>query len=169
MATADSSSGHRDRVVVRVPCAAPATAAWGLLGSPVRWPQWSPQIRAVDGFDPVRRRVLPGAPALEAGGWVLVHGPWPVRLPARFTRVDAGVRWDFSAPLPGRLCLVSAHEVQPVPGGCEVVWVMHVQGPGGRLLTRTVLTAYRPLARLALRRLARLAEQRATAPDGPHP
>lgn len=149
-----------DRVVVRVPCAAPASAAWEFLGTPARWPEWSPQVRAVSGFDPVRRRSLPAPPALEVGNWVVVHGPWPVRLPARFTRVDAGVRWDFAAPLPGRRTLLSGHAVQPVRGGCEVVWDMNVEGPGGALLTRTVLAAYGPLVRLALRRLARLAERR---------
>ncbi len=41
MATADSSFAHRDRVVLRVSSTAPATVAWGLLGSPARWPQWS--------------------------------------------------------------------------------------------------------------------------------
>lgn len=159
MATVDSSFHRGDSVVLRVPCAAPAEPAWELLGVPARWPEWSPQVRAVSGFDPVRRRPVPAAPALEVGNWVTVHGPWPVRLPARFTRVDPGARWDFEAPLPARLTLLSAHEVEPVTGGCELVWAMRVQGPGGRLVTRTVLAAYGPLVRLALRRLARLAER----------
>lgn len=147
-----------DRVVVRVPCAAPASAAWALLaGGACPAPGWSPQVRAVSGFDPARHRSLPAPPALEVGNRVVVHGPWPVRLPARFTHVDAGVRWDFAAPLGGRRTLRSAHAVHPVEGACEVVWDMRVEGPGGALLARTVLAAYGPLVRLALRRLARLA------------
>jgi hypothetical protein len=161
MATVDSSFSHRDSVVVRVPCAAPAAAAWELLGTPARWPEWSPQVRAVGGFDAVRRRLLPAPPELEAGRWVVVYGPWPVRLRARFTRVDTGRRWDFAAPLPAGLTLLSAHEVEPVRGGCQVVWGMRAEGPGGVLVTRTMLAAYGPLVRLALRRLARSAERQA--------
>jgi len=165
----DDTFGGGDGVVVRVPCGAPPEAAWELLATPARWPRWSPQIRAVGGFDPVRRRFAPAPPALQVGAWVVLHGPWPVRLRAQITRLEADRRWDFAAPLPGALTLLSAHAVTRATHGCEIVWGMRVQGPGGGLLTRTALPAYTPLARLALRRLARLAQRQAARPEASPP
>jgi len=113
MDTIDGEFPRRTSVVLRMPSAASPSAVWELLRAPARWPAWSPQVRAVTGFEPATRRAVPTVPPLQVGEWVAVHGPWPVRLPARFTRVEPGRRWDFCAPLAGRHELLSAHQVTP--------------------------------------------------------
>lgn len=141
--------------LVTARCAAPPSVAWRLLSTPERWPDWSPQIRAVtaaDGGTPSKR--------LAPGDELAVHGYGPLRVRARITRVEA-LRWDFDALLAGPLVLTSAHEVVPAADECVLLVGMRFRGLGAALLDRTALTAYLPLAAFAVRRLARLAEHHA--------
>lgn len=97
------------------------------------------------------------------GQRLVIDGPGPVAVRAEVTRLDPGRRWDFLMPLPGFLwALSSAHEVVPDAdgwSGCRVLVHLRVSGPAARLLERTALAAYVPLAHLSVRRLARLAER----------
>lgn len=132
-----------------VSSAAPA-ALWALLADPVRWPDWAPHIRRADG----RRG------AVVVGDEVVVRGHGPVAVRTRITRVDPGRRWDFTVTsLPGPWSVNAAHAVVAAGTGARIVVGLRVRGPGAPLLGATALDAYRPLAGLAVRRLARLAEQ----------
>ncbi len=135
--------------------AAPPEAAWALLATPAWWSAWAPHIRHVAGSSKTE-----AAPAdLAEGQELRIHGPGPVAVRARITRVDPGARWDFAVDLPGPWRILNSHLVEPEGEGCRVTVHMVLQGPAGQLLTDTALAAYAPLATYSVRRLARLAER----------
>jgi hypothetical protein len=133
---------------------APVEAAWALLATPAWWPAWAPHIRRVSDMD--RRGAAPAD--LVPGQHLLVHGPPAVAVRAEITAVEPLRRWDFVVRLPGPWRARSTHLVEPEDGGCRVTVHMALDGPAGAALTRTALAAYLPLAAIAVRRLARLAE-----------
>lgn len=131
--------------------AAAPSAVWRLLAAPRRWPDWAPHIVCVEGEV---------TPIVRAGAELTVRGPGGLPVRTVVTHVAEGRRWDFDAQLPGPFVLTSAHEVRPQGGGAEVgVRMRFTRGPAAALLDRTALMAYLPLAAVAVRRLARLAER----------
>ena len=115
----------------------PADAAevWRRYTSPAEWPGWAPQISAVDtADDPIR-----------TGTSGVVLGPLLVRVPYRILEVDpVGQRWEWRVGV-GPLGLRMEHGVDELATGSRA-WV--------RIHAPTVLVLpYRPLARLALRRV----------------
>jgi hypothetical protein len=133
---------------VSADCAAPPETAWALLAAPACWPSWAPQIRRVE-----------GPAALAQGDRIVVHGPFPVRVTATIATLVAGSRWDWVVHLPGPFRLFGAHVVEPRTGGCRILVHQRLLGPGTAILGPAGLAAYAPIARHAVRRLARLAEQ----------
>jgi uncharacterized protein YndB with AHSA1/START domain len=141
---------RRKAVVVGADSAAPPAAVWALLADPARWPAWSPHIRRADG----RRG------SVQEGDELVVRSYGPLAVRTRITRVDPGRRWDFRVlTVPRPWVLEAAHAVVARDGGARVVVATRVRGPGAPLLALTALNAYRPLAALAVRRLARLAQE----------
>lgn len=111
---------------------------WTRYLRPARWPDWAPQIRAVD---------YPGA-ELEPGAAGVVRGPCALAVPFRVLTVDAGRRtwtWRVQPPVVGALIL--AHGVEPAGSGTRTT--LEVTG------SAAVVAAYLPVARFALGRLVR--------------
>lgn len=105
---------------------------------PAQWPGWSPQIREVDY---PHGELAPGT----AG---VVRGPCALAVPFEILTVDPGNRswtWRVHPPVVGALTL--GHGVEPAGRGTRTTLV--VTGPA------LVVSAYLPVARLALRRLVR--------------
>lgn len=127
--------------------ACPPDEAWDRYVRPRRWPEWSPQIRAVE---------YPGE-RLTAGTSGVVRGPAGVPVSFRILSVDESDpdlrRWSWSVRVAG-VALRLEHLVEPRPGPAR-------GEPRGSRTTLTVhgpvplVVAYLPLARLALRRLVR--------------
>jgi uncharacterized protein YndB with AHSA1/START domain len=118
--------------------AAPPDLVWERYVDPARWPDWSPQIRAVD---------YPG-PRLAAGTSGVVRGPCALAVPFEILSVDPQRRrwtWRVRPPVVGELIL--DHAVTPAADGTRTT--LDVQGPAA------VVLAYLPVARLALGRLVR--------------
>lgn len=134
---------------------APREAVWQPFADPDEWSRWAPHIRRVE--------AQPGT--VRVGDTVAIHGfPVPVRVRASIVRVDPGHRWDFEVdPLPG-ISLYGVHLVEDdaASGGRRVVVILAARGPLRRL-TGLLLRAYWPLAAVAVRRLARLADDEAAA------
>ncbi|MFI1990928.1 SRPBCC family protein [Actinoplanes sp. NPDC020271] len=125
----------RRHIQVRGPRA--ADAVWESYVRPQRWPQWSPQIRAVD---------YPGE-TLRPGTGGVVHGPAGLRVRFRVLAVDptGPVRsWSWAVSVAG-LRLVLRHTVESVDAGTRTG--LTVDGPA------PVVLSYLPVARWALRRL----------------
>jgi hypothetical protein len=127
------------------PC--PPDEAWDRYVRPRRWPEWSPQIRAVE---------YPGE-RLTAGTSGVVRGPGRVPVRFRILSVDesdpARRRWTWSVRAAG-VVLRLDHLVEPrtgaggeQPRGSRTTLTVHGWAP--------VVVAYLPLAWLALRRLVR--------------
>lgn len=140
--------------VVTASCAAPPEAVWALLADPVRWPEWAPHIRRVT----ITRGHEARPPLLAAGQLLVVHGTASVAVRVRITHVDRGRRWDWTVRLPGPWTLQAAHVVEPHRDGSRMLLAQRVDGPAAAIADWPARTAYAPLARTALRRLARLAE-----------
>lgn len=132
--------------------AAPADALWTLLADPALWVTWAPHLRAVERGPDRHGPVMPGE-------HLVVHGPSALRVDATVTRVDPGRRWDWEVRLPGPWTLLGVHAVLEEAPGRRVRVSMRVRGPLAPVADRTALAAYAPLADLALRRLATLAER----------
>jgi hypothetical protein len=99
------------------------------------WPQWSPQIRAVESADPGLR--------LGATGRVVAVGGIPIA----FTVTgfdDPGRSWSWIVRI-GLLTMTMHHVVTATEGGCRVGMIL--DGPGW------FTAAYAPLMAVALRRL----------------
>lgn len=139
---------------VGVDCAAPPAVAWDLLATPARWPQWAPHVTRVT----IARGHDARPPMLTAGQLLVVHVRGPIVARVRVTHVDRGHRWDWTVLLPGPWSLHAAHVVEPRAQGCRVVLAHRLVGPAAGALGPPLLAAHAPLARNALRRLARLAE-----------
>lgn len=123
-------------MLVSVEGPAVPSQAWRRYTSPALWPGWAPQITRVEASgDPI-----------TAGCRGIVHGPVLVRVPFRVLDVDPVSRqWSWWVGL-GPVGVRMDHGVDEIPGGARV-WV--------RLHAPTALAfPYRPIARLALRRLA---------------
>ncbi len=114
---------------------ATTSAAWALMARPARWPEWAPHVGGAWGL---------GEPEVEAGrtGAARLFGVLPV--PARITAKTPGRDWTWQVG-PVRM----RHRVQP---GLVAI---DLQAPGP--LEPAVATAYGPVIRWALRRLARRA------------
>jgi hypothetical protein len=126
-----------------------------------RWPQWSPQITAVELAAPAHGAQEGTADGTEAGAMHgaaegdrlrpglrgVVRGPWGVAVPFTVTAVDERARtWSWRVSV-GVLHLHLAHGVEADPAGTRT-W-LRVTG----LLP--LAAGYAPLARIALRRLVR--------------
>ena len=113
----------------------PADDAWDRYARPSRWPEWSPQIRAVDyGF----ARLRPGTEGI-------VHGPAGLRVRFRVLAVDEGARtwlWRVSA---AGVRMTLWHAVEVTSRGTRTR--LRIEGPLPAVL------AYLPAARWALGRL----------------
>ncbi|MDP9817319.1 SRPBCC family protein [Spirilliplanes yamanashiensis] len=116
-----------------------AGEVWDRYVRPARWPEWSPQIRAVE---------YPGE-RLAAGTSGVVRGPFGVRVPFEVLDVseDGPVRsWAWRVSAAGaRLVLV--HTVEAAGAGARTG--LTVEGPAA------LVVAYLPAARWALGRLVR--------------
>lgn len=135
------------RIVVRARSSAAPAALWTLLADTRMWASWAPHITGVVTAEPG---------VVRAGQHLRVAGPMGVAVPATVTLVDAGRRWDFRVDLPGPWSVMSRHEVRRCTVGSEALVTMWVRGPGGRA-AMPALMAYRPIAEVAVRRLARMA------------
>lgn len=112
----------------------PATA-WARYESTARWPEWAPQIRAVD----------PPAAALRPGLRGTVVGPFGLRVGFVVDEVDAGNRsWTWTVHV-AAIAVRMHHVVRPTSTGSQTS--LTVTGPWLICLT------YAPVARYALRRL----------------
>jgi hypothetical protein len=124
---------------------APPGAAWRLLARPGEWSRWSPHVRGAWGL---------GAPEVRAGatGAARLFGALPI--PVRVTAKHEGRSWTWRVG-PGPVEMV--HRVDPAAGGGATVTI-ELHAPAG--LEAALATAYGPLIRFSLRRLARAAEER---------
>ncbi|MDQ2583749.1 SRPBCC family protein [Saccharothrix yanglingensis] len=118
----------------RAPGRAPAAVVWERYAEPARWPGWAPQITGVEAS---ARRIAPGVTGR-------VRGPLGVRVAFTVTEVDPTARtWAWDARI-GPVRLRLRHGVEPD----GATWLV-VRGPA------SVVVAYLPIARLALRSLTR--------------
>jgi hypothetical protein len=124
--------------VVTLHATGPETSGevWERYAVPARWPEWAPQITAVD---------VP-APRLVAGVRGRVRGPAGVVLPFVVDAVDEAARqWAWTVSLgPVRLHLL--HWVAEGPDGGSTTG-LRLDGPAPLVL------GYAPLARVAIGRL----------------
>jgi len=111
-----------------------ADDVWDRYERPGRWPEWSPQIRAVD---------YP-APTLQAGLRGTVHGPFGFPVRFRVLRVTPPRAWSWVVSAAG-VRLTLWHTVEATPAGSRTLLAIEGFAPAVLL--------YLPLARLALRRL----------------
>jgi hypothetical protein len=130
----------RREITVRGP--QPPDEVWDRYVRPLRWPQWSPQIRGVD-YAP--RRLVPGT-----GG--VVRGPLHVPVPFEVLAVDEADpsrrAWRWRAGALG-VRVELEHVVEPDPSRAGSVTRLVMSGPA------PVVVPYLPVARLALHRLVR--------------
>lgn len=113
---------------------ADAGAAWELLTSTRRWPEWGPSVTAVDPADATIVAGMTGRLLTPVGAW------WPFRI----TQMDPPRTWEWSVlGLPA-----TTHRVEAVPGGCRVSFGVPV-----------VAIPYLVVCRVALSRIATLLEQ----------
>ncbi len=121
---------------------------WRWLATPALWPRWAPHIRRTSTSAAVPTQ------AVSPGDIVFIEGVGPTRVTAKITRVDHPHRWDFRVDLPLGYHVEASHEVLRGPVAVSVGMTLHgaVPGPVGRAM----LTLYRPVAMLALRRLVAL-------------
>jgi hypothetical protein len=111
----------------------PPAAAWRLLTDTRTWPDWGPTVAEVVASDVVLT-------ATTTGQVRPIVGPW---LPFRVTHFDPGHRWVWRvAGVPA-----TGHRVEPIAGGCRVVFEVPIPA-----------VAYATVCRIALGRIARLAE-----------
>lgn len=109
---------------------------WTRYVTPACWPTWSPQIRAVD---------YPYA-ELAAGTAGVVRGPCALAVPFEILTVDVERRrWTWRVHPPAVGGLIAVHGVEPAGSGTRTTF--EVTGPA------PVVTAYLPVAWLALRKL----------------
>jgi hypothetical protein len=119
---------------------APPAAAWALLASPSRWPEWAPHLRG--GWHL-------GSPEVQEGavGAIRLFGAVPV--PAKITRVDPGHAWEWRVGL-----VLMDHIVEPRPRGRSRVQItISAPPPFEATLART----YGPFIQRLVERLARAA------------
>lgn len=113
--------------------AADPAAAWELLVSTRRWPEWGPSVTAVDPADTTIVDGLTGRVRTPVGVW----------LPFRITSMDPPRTWAWSV-----LGLAATtHRVEAAPGGCRVAFGVP-----------PVAFPYLVVCRLALARIAALLE-----------
>ncbi len=121
---------------------------WRVFATPALWPRWAPHIR--------RTSTSAASPRQEigVGDVVSIDGIGPSSATAAITRVERPRRWDFRVDLPLGHHVEASHEVLRDPVAVRVDMTLHgtIPGPVGSAL----LTAYRPLATLALHRLVSL-------------
>jgi uncharacterized protein YndB with AHSA1/START domain len=111
---------------------APAEVVWDLLVDTRYWPEWGPSVTDADCRD---RRIRAGS----TGQIQLIGGVW---IPFEVTSIDA-YRWLWEiAGIPA-----TGHRVEPHNGSCRAVFEVPLLAAG-----------YAPVCRLALSRIARLAE-----------
>jgi hypothetical protein len=123
---------------VRASGPVPPEEVWDRYVRPARWPEWSPQISAVQADGD---RLVPGLRGA-------VRGPGGVRVPFVVVAVDEAARtwsWQVAAG-PARLRL--DHGVAAGRGGGSTTWLM-ISGPA------PLVVLYAPMAKIAIRRLVR--------------
>lgn len=147
MDQAIGADGWRTQLAVHAEGGDPARL-WHLLSTPAEWPRWAPHIRRVG--------TVAGDGRLAPGQRLRIDSYGPVGVTATVTRVDdAPRRWDFRVGLPLGFALVAAHEVLEGPPTARVR--MALDGPLPTPVAAALLQAYRPVAHVALHRLAALA------------
>jgi len=121
------------RIEARGP--APVEEVWDRYATLARWPEWSPQVS----------RVAASADRLALGVRGTVHLVGVLALPFTVTSCRPGDRtWSWQVRL-GPVTLDLDHAVYPAGSGSRTT--LAVTGPA------LLLTAYAPLAQVALRRL----------------
>ncbi|AGL19362.1 SRPBCC family protein [Actinoplanes sp. N902-109] len=135
----------------------PPGEAWDRYARPARWPEWSPQIRAVDYAGTL---LTPGARGV-------VHGPLGLRVRFHIDDVTPARGWAWTVSVLG-VTMHLHHTVAPAGPGSRTG--LTIEGPA------PVVLGYLPLARWALRRLVHLppvapgagrTRHGVTAPDTP--
>jgi len=126
-------------IEARAHVAVPAAVAWSILTDTAAWPRWGPSVRAVD--SPSR--------FIEAGTRGRVQTAVGLWLPFEIDQWQAGVYWHWRV---GGIA-ATGHRVQSLDAGsCEIVFTMPAWAP-----------FYRPVCRVAIERIARLARGQAAA------
>ena len=116
---------------------ADVATAWGRYLVPSRWPDWAPQIRAVD---TTGDRLVPGLRGI-------VRGPIGVAVPFHVDAVDEAARtWRWTVTVAG-VRVTMWHDLATTPVG--TVAGLTLDGPP------PIALGYGPMARVALRRLVR--------------
>jgi hypothetical protein len=113
--------------------AVPPAVAWRILTDTRTWPTWGPTVTEVVASDTTLT-------ATTTGQIRPLVGPW---LPFRVTAFEPGHRWSWRvAGIPA-----TGHRVEATSDGCRVVFEVPVP-----------VAAYAAVCQVALRRIARLAE-----------
>lgn len=123
--------------------------AWDRYLRPVRWAEWSPQIRRVEVGAGTGRAAASPAATITPGGTGRVWGPPGLAVDFVVDEVDEAARtwsWTVRVLLLG-VHLHLTHGVEPREGG-TATW-LQVRGAA------PVVLGYAPLARLALAKLCR--------------
>ena len=124
------------RIEARGP--APVEEVWDRYATLARWPEWSPQISRVE--------ASADQLALGVRGTVFVGGVLPLQFTVTSCRPEDRT-WSWQVRL-GPVTLDLDHAVYPAGSGSRTTLTL-----GGPAL---LVTAYAPLAQLALRRLCSL-------------
>ena len=117
---------------------APVEEVWDRYATLARWPEWSPQISRVE--------ASADQLALGVRGTVYAVGVLPLAFTVTSCRPDDRT-WNWQVRI-GPVVLELDHAVHPAGSGSRST--VSLSGPA------LVVTAYAPLARLALRRLCAL-------------
>lgn len=116
---ADTPDGSRLEVTGTI--AAPAKAAWELLVTPDRWPEWGPSIRAVECVDEQIRAGSTGRVRLPGGLWL----PFEIETFTPLSDHSSG-RWTWHvARIPA-----TGHRVDSLDGACRVVFELPLLAAG---------------------------------------
>ncbi|MXR50042.1 SRPBCC family protein [Halovenus sp. WSH3] len=109
-------------------------SAWDLLVTPDRWPEWGPSVRAVDCAAARISEGTTGRVRVPGGVWIFFE----ITACREPTAGRAG-RWSWRvAKIPA-----TGHRVEPVSGGCRVVFEIPLVAAG-----------YAPVCSRALDRIA---------------
>lgn len=105
--------------------AASPAAAWDVLVDTRQWPRWGPSVAAVRVEVPVIAAGTRGHVRARVGPWV----------PFEVTAFDPGHRWAWRvAGMPA-----TGHRVEPMAGGCRVVFEVPLLAAGYALVCRRAL------------------------------
>lgn len=142
------------QIVVSASGTAAADRVWDLLSCPASWPAWAPHMRHVSHRD---GHQSPGR--VHVGQRLHVASLVPgLGVHVEVTDVQPGRSWTMQAQLPFG-AVEARHTVAAEQATTEATVDLRWVGP--RLVGVALLTAYRPVAAFAVRRLLALAESEA--------